>query len=261
MIEEYIADGASQPWQTFQRPGRGELRVRALLDGAGGGPEAVHSIHAPGTSHPHFHLGAQFQLVLSGAATFPKHRADAIGVHYTDHGKPYGPFDFSENYSMMVLHAKPAGQVNLTGPTADKEKSRQRNPRGREIIRSAGQAEWEPSPEAPGARRKVLFLEASGLGAEIREAPAGASLTFEAAPYGQFQIVVEGSAKAGDREIGRNGLRFVRGVEPASPLESGPEGATVVVLTYDEDAAKSYGGTAFERCAEIEQESRSLKQR
>ena len=40
----------------------GELRVRALLDGADGGPEAVHSIHAPGTSHPHFHLGAQFQL-------------------------------------------------------------------------------------------------------------------------------------------------------------------------------------------------------
>ena len=45
----------------------------------------------------------------------------------------------------------------------------------------------------------------------------------------------------------------------ASTLVSGPEGATLVVLTYDEDAAQSYGGTAFERWAEIEQESRALQ--
>ena len=34
---------------------------------------------------PHFHLGAQFQLVLDGTIQFPGFRLEAPAVHYTDH--------------------------------------------------------------------------------------------------------------------------------------------------------------------------------
>jgi hypothetical protein len=36
----------------------------------------------------------------------------------------------------------------------------------------------------------------------------------------------------------------VQGDEPEAPLVSGPQGATFIVLTFDSDAARSYGGKA-----------------
>jgi hypothetical protein len=33
-----------------------------------------------------------------------------VGVHYTDHNVPYGPF--SGDHDMIVVHAKPAGRAS-----------------------------------------------------------------------------------------------------------------------------------------------------
>src|SRR5262245_22004950 len=207
MPESYIATGMERPWQTYTLGEGRELKVHVLLGGIPDGPEAVHSIHPVGKTFPHFHLGAQFQLVLSGAIDFPDQHLEAPAVHYTDHSVPYGPFTTSLNYQMMVVHARPAGQIDMS----DREGRKRRNPHGREIGRSATEVAWEPFPGPAGGRRKRLINEPGGLGAEVIEAPAGAALQFATAPYGQFQIILEGSAACEGRDLPQFGLRFVRG--------------------------------------------------
>jgi hypothetical protein len=250
-MEEHIIDASQIPWMTFAREeGRG-LSVRVLLGDIPDGPEAVHSIHPEGRVFPHFHQAAQFQLVLSGSVDFPKRHLDAIAVHYTDHQVSYGPFVIGPEYQMMVVHAKPAGQVDMR----DKEARGGRNRAGREIMASATEVEWEADPGRPGVRRKVLIGEPSGLRAEVIEIAPGASLAPDPAPYGQFHILAEGAAKLGGQAITRHGLRFVRGDEAPGPVVAGPEGATLVLLAFDQDAAETYGGSIRDRLAELEARS------
>ena len=113
MLKQYIVDESMGTRRTLVRDTGRELKVRILLDGLDGGPEATHS-HQPGSKvRPHYHLGAQFQLVVQGKAAYPTFQVEAIGVHYTDHNTPYGPFQTTEDYQMFVVHARPAGQLYM----------------------------------------------------------------------------------------------------------------------------------------------------
>lgn len=251
MLNEYVVDDSGEQWRSFKRENKGDLHVRVLLGGENDGPEAVHAYQPNSTAPPHFHLGAQFQLVLGGEAKYPDHTIKAIGVHYTDHNRPYGPFDCSTDYQHLVIHAKPAGQIDMKDPDARE----QANPAGREIAASAEDIEWEASPEVAGARRKVLIGEASGLRVEVIEAPAGAEIEAGPAPHGRYDVVVEGSATIGGQEVKNSNLRYFQGDEAPGSMVCGPEGATIVMLQYDEDASKAYGGSITKRLVELEAEN------
>jgi hypothetical protein len=56
------------------------------------------------------------------------------------------------------------------------------------------------------------------------------------AAFGRYEVVLEGSAIIGGREIGPPGLRYTRGDGAPEPLVAGSGGATIAFLTFDADA-------------------------
>lgn len=237
--QRFTVEPSEVAWKTLALDGGGETQLQMYLKGTDGGPEAVRARISDGYEvEPHFHLAAQFQLLLEGSMEFPTFRLDAPAIHYTEHNVPYGPFKVSK-HDMMVLHTKPGGVVMMR----DKERRYQANTRGREISRCAHEAEWEPMPGYDGARRKVLIPESLGPCAEIIECPPNMEFTAGAPAYGRYEVVLAGSATADGKQLGPKGLRFVEAGEHATPLICGPHGATVIVLTFDQDAAESYGGS------------------
>jgi len=245
----FVVEPSEVSWKSLALDGGGEVQLQMYLKGADGGPEAIRARISQGYEvEPHFHLAAQFQLLLEGTMKFPTFQLDAPAVHYTEHNVPYGPFVVSRGHDMLVLHTQPGGVIMMR----DKERRRQANTRGREITRCAHEVDWEPLPGRAGARRKVLIPESAGPSAEIVECPPGMEFAAESPAYGRYEVVLAGSASAGERQLGPKSLRFVAAGEQAVPLRCGPEGATLIVLTYDQDAAESYGGSTAEVIAKME---------
>ena len=235
----FAIEPAEVPWKTLGLDGGGETQLQMYLKGKDGGPEAIRAQISEGYEvEPHFHLAAQFQLLLEGSMEFPIFRLDAPAIHYTEHNVPYGPFKVSR-HDMLVLHTKPGGVVMMR----DKKRRYQANTRGRELSRCAHEVDWEPMPGYPDARRKVLIPESCGPSAEIVECPPNMGFAAGAPEYGRYEVILSGSASADGKQLGPKGLRFVDAGENAGPLSCGPEGATLIVLTFDQDASKSYGGS------------------
>jgi hypothetical protein len=71
-------------------------------------------------------------------------------------------------------------------------------------------------------------------------------LKLDAPIYGRFELITKGSAMLNGKELGEETLRFVQCATPEASLICGPQGATIIVMTYDDDAAKTYGGSLRE---------------
>lgn len=239
--DRYIVDASTIETRLIPMPGGHELRVEVFLDGSNCGPEASSGQFTDGyVTNPHFHLGAQFQLLLDGAMEFPDFTLVGPAVHYTDHHVAYGPFTVrGKTHNMYVLHAKPAGIVRFED---DKTALKQIDKSGREITRSAHEVEWEPLPGHAGARRKVLIPAADGPSVQIIECPPGMELPSAVPRYGRFEVVYSGSVTVAGKALGRGGLRFVAADEQTPPLKVGAEGAVLIVLEFDENSTQSYGG-------------------
>ena len=243
-------DPSTVEWKSLALEGGGTVDLQMYLKGADGGPEAIRAKICDGYEvEPHFHLAAQFQLLLEGTMTFPTFKLDAPAVHYTEHNVPYGPFVVNEGHDMLVLHTKPGGVVMMR----DKERRRQANARGRELTCCAHEVEWEALPGHVGARRKVLIPASKGPSAEIIECPPDMKLTVPVSTYGRYEVVYQGSVLVEGKGFGPKSVRFVDAGQDTLPLTCGPTGATVIVLTYDADAAQSYGGSTEEVLARMEQ--------
>jgi hypothetical protein len=113
---------------------------------------------------------------------------------------------------------------------------RQINLRGRLYAGLAGEVDWQPIPGAAQASYRRLMPADYGPDAVVVKAPAGGALAMPPAPHGRYEVVLEGSVRFGERELGPPGLRYVQGGEPAEPLVTGESGATVAFLTFDSDA-------------------------
>lgn len=240
MNQEIIVDLAKVPWKMH----RGTYELQIGLDG-GQGPELVRARFSGREVEPHYHRAAQFQLLLDGNLQFPDFRMEGIAIHYTDHNVPYGPFTTSGQHDMVVVHTKPAGVQYMKDAVRDPVLRKEINRTGREVHCSASEVEWQPIPGHEGAQRKVLFSHENGAGAEVVECAPGVELPRSAAPFGRYEFVVKGSALLNGNVLGSETVRFVQSDERVAPLRSGPDGATFVVLTFDQDAAESYGGSVM----------------
>lgn len=246
----YMIQASATPWRTLGLDGGGTAQLQMYLNGTDGGPEAIRAQISKGYEvEPHFHLAAQFQLLLAGTMKFPVFTLEAPAVHYTEHNVPYGPFIVSADHDMLVLHTKPGGVVLMR----DTERRRQANTRGRELTCCAHEVDWEPLPGHAGARRKILIPASAGPSAEIIECPPSMKLAIPAPTYGRYEVIFTGSVSVEGKTLGPRDLRFVEPGEMAPSLVCGAEGATVIVLTYDQDAALSYGGSTEEAIARMEQ--------
>jgi hypothetical protein len=243
--ERYIVDPSSVPWKRGTTEGIA-FACQVLLSGADGGPEALRFRFDDCPSvYAHMHLTAQFQLLLNGAMDFPRgtKHLDALAIHYTDHNMPYGPFAVSGGHDMLVLHPKAGGIISMVNLDA----RRQINLRGRLFAASASRSEWQPLPGTAHAHFKFLIPPDFGPAAVIVRAPAQAELTMPAPQFGRYEVVLEGSVVADAEEIGPPGFRYTRSDTAAAPLVTGPDGASVVFLTFDRDALE--GGITGEGLA------------
>lgn len=235
MLREYITDGSTTEWKRFRTGTRQDRDIGLMLGGIEDGPEAVDAIKPNNHSEPHFHMGAQFQVLVRGSIKFPRHTMQALTVHYTDHNVAYGPFDCSEDCEFLVLHAMPAGQISVT-----RETILQVNNSGRELIADAARVDWRPL--AAGLREKLLLNEASGVQARLLEIAPNLPIRTAPAQYGCFEVVLAGSVLLNGKTITPYNLRFAKGVAAPAPSIAGPTGATVGLFTFDADASTNYGG-------------------
>ncbi|HEV7394066.1 MAG TPA: hypothetical protein VGO08_20680 [Burkholderiales bacterium] len=241
----YIVDTANAPWKQSATEGI-TFACQVLLSGEDGGPEALRFRFDDCPSvYAHMHLTSQFQLLLNGAMDFPRgvKHLEALGLHYTDHNMPYGPFAVSQGHDMLVLHPRAGGIISM----ANADARRKINLRGRLFVSLASQTEWQPVPGAEHTAFKYLMPPDCGPAAVVVRAPAHAALTMPAAEFGRYEVVLEGSVMMGGQEIGPPGFRYVRGEKAAEALVTGDDGASVAFLTFDKDALE--GGITGEGLA------------
>lgn len=236
---DIIVDLSQVAWKQGQE-GNQRYDYRICLEGGADGPEAM-QVRLPGMDvPPHFHHAAQFQLLLAGSMQFSDRKMEALSVHYTDHDVPYGPFKPDSEHSMLILHAKPGGY----SPMSDKEARKLINSRGRELEGCAREAKAQALPGGGSAR--TLLSNDAGVNVRLVECPAGAAFSDKPAVYGRYQLILSGSVTVEGKRLGPDTLRFVQGNEPEAPLVCGQQGARFIVLTYDSDASKAYGGKALD---------------
>ena len=241
----YVVDTATLPWKRSETEGIA-FACQVLLPGEDGEPEALRFRFDDCPSvYAHMHLTAQFQLLLGGAMDFPRgvKHLEALAIHYTDHNMPYGPFAVSGGHDMLVLHPKAGGIISM----ANLDARRKINLRGRLFAAAASEQPWQPLPQVESGAFQLLLPPDFGPAAVVVRAPANARLGMPPAPYGRYEVVLDGSVIIEGREIGAPGLRYSCGEDEAEPLLTGAEGATVAFLTFDRDALE--GGITGERLA------------
>ena len=248
--QQCIVEPSAVPWKTLPLDGGGEAQLQLYLTGRDAGPEAIRAqISEDYTVEPHFHYAAQFQVLLEGAMAFPLVRLDAPAVHYTEHNTPYGPFTVSAGHDMLVLHTRPGGLAVMR----DKKRRWRANVRGRELTRCAHEVEWQPMPGYPHARRKLLIPPSFGPTAELVAFPAGVEFTPPVPEYGRYEVVYAGSAALLGRRLEPKALRFIPAGEQAASFTAGPEGVSMIFVSFDQDANYSDAGSTQDALARMEQ--------
>jgi len=234
VLNEYIVEPDAIPWRQGQVAGI-TFKCQILLSGADGGPEALRFRFDPCPSvFAHMHLTSQFQLLLHGRMDFPKStmKLRSVAVHYTDHNFPYGPFAVGGDHDMLVLHPRQGGLITM----ADRDARRQINLKGRHLYGAAADTQWTPLPEFGGVRSKRLIPPDSGPYAVMIECPPCTLINLPDAPYGRYEVVLAGSASVAGRPLPPPGFRYVRDDKQAAAIEAGPDGATMMLLGFDQDA-------------------------
>jgi len=240
---EYIVEPAAIPWRQGQVAGI-TFKCQILLSGADGGPEALRFRFDPCPSvFAHMHLTSQFQLLLNGRMDFPKAtmKLRSVAVHYTDHNFPYGPFAVGGDHDMLVLHPRQGGLVTM----ADRDARRQINLKGRHLYGAAADTQWTPLPEFGCARSKLLIPPGSGPYAVMIECPPRTPVNLPHAPYGRYEVVLAGAASVSGHALRSPGFRYVSDDQRVAPMEAGPDGATMMLLAFDQDARE--GGLTGDR--------------
>lgn len=233
-LATYLADPSVTPWRRGETEGV-TFGSQILLSGEDGGPEAIRFRFDPTLSvYAHMHLTAQFQLLLSGSMSFSRDALNLkpIGVHYTDHNTPYGPFSVAEEHEVLVLHPKQGGLMTMGNRTARREI----NLSGRVLQGMEDDMGWVPLEGVDGVRYKVLIPHSAGPEVVMIECPPGLDLPVEKAPHGRYEVVSTGSVEVEGAILKTPGLRYVVGEERPSALRAGPEGATVIFLSFDANA-------------------------
>ncbi len=239
MLKEYVVNETKDTRIIFKDRGLpGDGSTNRPFHGSDGGPEAIIAWGPNLEVDPHLHYVAQFHIFLKGKLKAPTYETPAIGVLYTDPGVAYGPWLTDDNLVDLVVHANESGESQETDPYAHLLKHAHIrkiiNHEGRYFMVSAANTPAEPVKS--GVQRQVLFQDPSGLSAIVYTCSPGAVLEATPAKHGRFEIVAEGSATTGGKELGQYGLRFTKGTDAPVPLKAGSKGATFGVLTFDAQA-------------------------
>jgi hypothetical protein len=164
-----------------------------------------------------------------------------VAVHYTDHNFPYGPFAVGGDHDMLVLHPRQGGLITM----ADREARRQINLKGRHFYGCAVDMPWTSLPTLGGAQSKLLIPPGSGPYAIMIQCPPRTGVNLPSAPNGRYEVVLAGTASVSGRRLVPPGFRYVHDDKAVAPWEAGSDGATLMLLAFDEDARE--GGLTGDR--------------
>jgi hypothetical protein len=234
LLRQYIVDPREVSWKSGQTEGI-TFQCQVFLSGADGGPEALRFRFDPCPRvYAHMHLTSQFQLLLGGTMDFPKAtmKLRPVAVHYADHNLPYGPFSTGEGHDMLVLHPRQGGLVTM----ADRTARRQIYLAGRQLVGMDREREWLPAAGLEGVRCKFLLPPGSGPQAIMLECPCNCVIAAPVPTFGRYEVVLSGSAVFSGKPVEAPGLRYVAGDEEPTPIRCGPAGASLILLSFDEDA-------------------------
>jgi hypothetical protein len=231
VMRSYVVDVANAPWKPGETEGL-RFTCQVLLDGMDGGPEAIRFRFDPTPSvYAHMHLTSQFQLVLGGDMDMPRGmHLRRFDVHYTDYCVPYGPFSVANGHDMLVLHPRRGGLISM----ADLEARAAINLKGRLFIGSGSEAEWKEAPDSPLRYKSVM--RTGGPDVSLIECAAGAAVMLPPPVYGRYEVVLDGAIEVEGRKLEPPGFRYVEGHDLKTPVAAGPDGATIMMLSFDSDA-------------------------
>lgn len=248
MLKEYVVDTPRVPWKPGETEGL-TFHCQVLLSGDDGGPEAIRFRFDPTPSvYAHMHLTSQFQLILAGEMEMPRGAMNlrARSIHYTDHNTPYGPFSVTPGHDMLVLHPKSGGLISMAHLNA----RRKINLGARLMVAKVEDDQWCAAIQGqhpPGTRMQTLIPADMGPEAVALELPPG-GVSAQAAPlYGRYEVVLAGSVTCNGQVLDTPGFRYVQGDEQPAPMIAGPQGATLMLLSFDADALE--GGLTGEGIA------------
>ena len=91
--------------------------------------------------------------------------------------------------------------------------------------------------DSEGALCKYLVPPGAGPEAIVVTCPPNRMMPVPMAAYGRYEVVLDGSIRLEGRPLGAAALRYVVGDEQPEPIEIGSDGATLMLLSFDADAA------------------------
>ncbi|MDB5861382.1 MAG: hypothetical protein JWQ76_5071 [Ramlibacter sp.] len=198
-------------------------------------PQAFLVHQQPGWVLPtHFHLEEQFQVVTAGGGTLGSHAIGPITIHYSSREAGYGP-----------LVAGPEGVDYLT-LRANTDPGAWYLPESREKMRRGlrkRQATVGPIPvrrcEALAALgnsevEELIAQDTEGLAAWVLRLPPGGRSTApaQAASGGRFHVVVGGTLRTADEEVGSPACIWRAADDAPMNLQAGAAGLELLVLQY-----------------------------
>lgn len=213
-------DGVGRRCDYIGSPGMIDAKAQAFL---------VELPYAGARVNPHFHDVDQFQVVVAGNGRIGKKKLKPVTFQYADAYTPYGPIVANDDgISFFTLrNVSSGGHFTMPG-------SRHLMPcrAGRNI---AGGMDDDLSCLARNSVTREPLMDAQADGVNAQALLLGAGASAEGLPTdagGQYYLVASGSARCGDKQLGKNAVVRVEPNEPTAVFEAGPEGACVLALQF-----------------------------
>ncbi len=179
----------------------------------------------------HYHVEAQFQVVVAGGGEIGRHALKPYTVHYANPYTGYGPLQAGpQGLSYLTLRA--VGDPNRPFYLPDTKD--QMKPGPRLNLTSEPVAAGDPGGIGAVQCQPVLDPRPDGIAAWMLRVPPNVSA---AAPRhanggGQFRVVVAGEMKTAQALLPRLGCAFHGADECDRAIVAGPAGLEVLVLQF-----------------------------
>lgn len=178
---------------------------------------------------PHFHDVDQFQVVVAGDGRMGKKKVAPITFQYADAYTPYGPIVGNDDgISFFTLRPIASGGHWVMPGNRDKMPGRA----GRNI---AGLFDIEKTLSEDGATEREALIAAQEDGVDavgLRFGPNAECKSEASTAGGQYILVCSGTIERDGKTFEANSLMHVEAGEDAPTLQSGKDGANVLVLQF-----------------------------
>ena len=179
----------------------------------------------------HYHVEAQFQVVVAGSGNIGRHELKPLTVHYANPYTGYGP-----------LHGGPDGLSYVTlravgdphRPFYLPDTKDQMKPGPRLNLTSEHIAQKDPATQGATSCVPVIAPREDGIAVWLVRVPPNQSAPAprHANGSGQFRLVVAGDMKSGTGTLQRLGCAFHETEDSDLDIVAGPAGLEVLVLQF-----------------------------